>query len=255
MRPTTSLLKQTAGYRAPATLPVPSAAAFALVRDLLAQRPRHFREILLDGVGAKLTAANVYPAGARMKGKGKAVVEESAVEIPKEHPFVSGQYLKKHILPVLASQKLIAKEWRHAEPGSALEHAHRPHTDRKHSMWVLQDDGKSAARWSNLTSGTVTRRILSQQGHEVQLEAKAAAEAARQAKFASGEEQRSDKDVIAWDARPKGFTVTAERLHLNRRRARRREFKEEHAARKAEERVGHAQLAAEMLEKLRVAKA
>lgn len=93
MRPTTSLLKlaQTA-YKAPATLPVPSAAAFSLVRDLLAQRPRHFRELLIDGVGAQITPANVYPAGARMKakGKGKAVIEEVAVDVPKEHPFVSG---------------------------------------------------------------------------------------------------------------------------------------------------------------------
>ncbi|TXT08959.1 hypothetical protein VHUM_02433 [Vanrija humicola] len=251
MRPSPAVLRQLA-RNAPPPAPVPTAAAFALVRDLLADRPRHFREILLDGVGAKQTIAAVYPASARLKGKAKAVVEDvGAVDIPKEHPFVSSTYLKKHILPVLASQKLIAKEWRKAAPGSALERAHHPHTERKHAMWVLQDGGVAGTRWDNLTSGTVTARLLQRQGHEVVLEAAAQKAAEREARFESGEETRSDKDVMAWADRPKGFTVTAERLHLNRRRARRRDFKEVHAAAKAAERAETEALTRELVEKLR----
>ncbi|KAL1411481.1 hypothetical protein Q8F55_002442 [Vanrija albida] len=230
---------------------VPTAAAFALVRDLLAERPRHFRELLLAGVGLEPTPATVNPASARMKGKGKAVLEDTVVPVPEEHPFRSASYLKKHILPVLASQGLVAKDWRVAAPGSALERVSHPHTDRIHAMWVLQTEGDAQRRWDALTSGTVTRRLLSEAGLEVALEAKAAKKAAREAAFARGEAERTDKEVMAWEGRPKGFTVRAERLHLNRRRQRRRDFKEEHAASRAAERDAAANMAKELLAELR----
>lgn len=125
-------------------------------------------------------------------------------------------------------------------------------------MWVLQQDDKATGRWDNLTSGTVTRRLLSQQGREVFLEAKAAEAAEKEARFARGEEKRSDKDVMEWAGRPKGFTVQAERLHLNRRRARRRTFKEQLAVSKPrwqQERAERQRLTSEMLKQLRGADA
>lgn len=80
----------------------PTGAAFALVRQLLSERPRHFQELLHDGIKAlggetKRTSADVPAPGEaaaksskKGKSKGKAVVQDFTNPVPEGHPFVSG---------------------------------------------------------------------------------------------------------------------------------------------------------------------
>lgn len=81
----------------------PSGAAFALVKQLLAERPRHFQEILHDGIvalGGQTTrsSADVPAPGEESlktkkgkKSKAKSVqLAEATNPVPEGHPFVSG---------------------------------------------------------------------------------------------------------------------------------------------------------------------
>ena len=91
--------------------------AFKLVRDLLAEQPRTFQELLRAGIAAVPSAAGSSSAAlsaeveASGKGKGRAVAGggagrkalkgESAVEtvVPEGHPFVSAKYVKSIASP------------------------------------------------------------------------------------------------------------------------------------------------------------
>lgn len=70
--------------------PEPTGEAFALVRQLLRDRPRHFREILADGVAGSAQEGEEKPVAFKMKKiKGKAKAEVEPISVPKGHPFVS----------------------------------------------------------------------------------------------------------------------------------------------------------------------
>lgn len=79
--------------------PPPTGAAFALVRQLLQERPRHFQELLHDGIKAlggptERSSTDVPAAGeaANKVNKKKKSKDVEAVEnpVPEGHPFVSG---------------------------------------------------------------------------------------------------------------------------------------------------------------------
>jgi hypothetical protein len=91
----------------------PTAASFALVRDILTERRQHFREILANGAvrgagenaaasssqaaGSSKSALNTKPfkpraSGAdKKKGKSKVGGEFVEVQLPNGHPFISGK--------------------------------------------------------------------------------------------------------------------------------------------------------------------
>lgn len=120
MRPSLSLLKaKKPPYHHvshPAKAPGPSPKAFLLVRQILADRPRHFREILADGATALdpefdaerqevmekmkargeepkppvLSKINPWRVLRVLKGK-KGGTQYHPVEYPEGHPFVSAK--------------------------------------------------------------------------------------------------------------------------------------------------------------------
>ncbi|GMK55277.1 hypothetical protein CspeluHIS016_0203330 [Cutaneotrichosporon spelunceum] len=230
MNPTLGLLRQLA--QKPSPLPTPSGEAFAIVRRMLQERPRHFREILADGIASSTPEGEEKPVAYKMKkvkGKGKAEVEP--IVVPEGHPFLSGAYLKNRIIPVLESQKLVRKAWLDAVPGSSL--ARMSHHQRKHAMWVIQEDGNLAQRWDMITDPAMDQETLRRLGGQERLSREAAQRARREKAFASGREERTDRDIMAWADRPAGFTTSLERKHLNTRRDRARPAKEAHVAERA----------------------
>jgi hypothetical protein len=89
MRATLGLLRTFAPT--PSPMPHPSGEAFAIVRRMLQERPRHFREILADGIASTTPEGEDKPVAYKMKktrGKGKAEVE--SIVVPEGHPFMSG---------------------------------------------------------------------------------------------------------------------------------------------------------------------
>lgn len=88
MRPSAGVLRK---FAYPAPQPAPSGEAFALVRRMLQERPRHFREILADGIALSATGdENPKPVAYKMKKmKGKAKAEVEPIAVPEGHPFVS----------------------------------------------------------------------------------------------------------------------------------------------------------------------
>ncbi|CAK9781094.1 hypothetical protein CC85DRAFT_282545 [Cutaneotrichosporon oleaginosum] len=210
----------------------PTGEAFAIVRRMLQERPRHFREILADGIASTTPEGDDKPVAYKMKkskGKGKAEVESIAV--PEGHPFMSGTFLKKRIIPVLESQNLVRKAWLDAVPGSSL--AKMSHHQRKHAMWVIQEEGKLAERWDAITDPSLTLPTLRRLGAEERAAKAEAAVKRREAAFNSGREERTERDIMAWADRPVGFTTSLERKHLNTRRARARPIKEALVAERA----------------------
>ncbi|BEI85460.1 hypothetical protein CcaverHIS002_0508610 [Cutaneotrichosporon cavernicola] len=230
MNPTLGLLRQLA--QKPTPLPTPSGEAFALVRRMLQERPRHFREILADGIATSTPEGEEKPVAYKMKkvkGKGKDEVEPVAV--PEGHPFLSAGYLKNRIIPVLESQRLVRKAWLDATPGTSL--ARMSHHQRKHAMWVIQEEGKLAARWEAITDPALDQAGLRRLGGQERLSREAAARSRRETAFTTGREERTERDIMAWADRPAGFTTNLERKHLNTRRNRARPVKEARVAERA----------------------
>jgi hypothetical protein len=122
MRPTLSLLKAGKAARPtgvaafPRPRPGPTAAAFSLVRQILADRPLHFREILGRGAEALPIAEPAAPAEAEsstaaqkkagavkklntnpfkpqatIKGQQKSRNALEEIPLSEGHPFVSGK--------------------------------------------------------------------------------------------------------------------------------------------------------------------
>lgn len=156
-----------------------------------------------------------------------------------------GRFLKKRILPVLASQRLITQQWLNPEPGSSLAKA--SHHERKHAMWVLQDKPSLEERWARVTDPNVDVRTMMEVGGEVGREIEAKRVAAKESAFRSGKVERKEREILLWKDRPAGFTTSLERKHLNTRRARRRTFKEELAAERLAEREEAERLAGSAL--------
>ena len=72
--------------------------AFKLVRNLLAERPRAFQEILRDGLpAASSTSTSTSSASTTttttMRGKGKGRLVPGTSNVPEGHPFVSARYV------------------------------------------------------------------------------------------------------------------------------------------------------------------
>lgn len=87
MRFTAGLLRQ---FSHPEPLAPPTGEAFALVRRILAERPRHFREILADGIALDIEEDGEKPQAYKMKKtKGKAKAEVEPIPVPENHPWVS----------------------------------------------------------------------------------------------------------------------------------------------------------------------
>lgn len=132
---------------------------------------------------------------------------------------------------MLESQKLVRKAWLDAVPGSSL--ARMSHHQRKHAMWVIQEDGEMAERWAALTDPSLTLPTLRRLGGEERRSKEAAAAARRETAFKTGRVERTERDTMAWADRPAGFTTSLERKHLNTRRARARPVKEAQVAERA----------------------
>lgn len=68
--------------------------AFKLVRNLLAERPRAFQEILRDGLpAAPSTSTSSASTTTTMRGKGKGRLVPGTSNVPEGHPFVSARYV------------------------------------------------------------------------------------------------------------------------------------------------------------------
>ncbi|KAL7421961.1 hypothetical protein Q5752_003733 [Cryptotrichosporon argae] len=212
---------------------VPSAEAFALVRRLLTDRPRHFRELVADGVAATHADAGTSAgagagvgglAAAAVKGKGKARAgrdEAGASSVPDGHPFVSGTFLKKRILPVLESQHLVVKR-------ATLPFGAKSEREKKQFLFSLApasdaDAVAVAGQWDRVLSGAPLAVVGGD--YLAALDSAPGAEETLSAK----ERERAE--------RRKEVEVKLGRVHLNTRRARARGEKEERRMRKEQERA------------------
>lgn len=115
-------------------------------------------------------------------------------------------------------------------------------------MFALVEDGKAAERWEKVSAEDVGPYALAELGLQVKAEERAAAQAAKEARHDAGE-PRTERDIWAWSDRPKGRTTNLERLHLNVRRKRARDGKEERAAQLEAEREEARLAAAEAVSK------
>lgn len=100
----TQILAAARALPKPAPLATPSGAAFTLVRQILKERPKHFHEIMQDGVAAVDLPAGEQAAeqagpSTPVKGKGKKAApvvndgkpgRKDGLEVPSGHPFISG---------------------------------------------------------------------------------------------------------------------------------------------------------------------
>lgn len=101
-------------------------------------------------------------------------------------------------------------------------------------VWELNTEGWRGKMWDNITRADVTSAQIANQGWEVKKHLAAESRAERDAEFAAGTAERTQREAMAWKGRPKGISYPLERLHLNRRRARNRAAKEERAAHDAQ---------------------
>ncbi|KAK4689288.1 hypothetical protein P7C73_g824, partial [Tremellales sp. Uapishka_1] len=227
--------------------------AFKLVRQLLAERPRHFHELIKDGVAAygattastsqAVEAAPAVLEGERGKGKGRGRRGSSSERVspakqaaqakravPEGHPFVSASFLKSRILPILASQDLIEKK---AVFGSTSKSATtKSGSDKPHWIWTLSAREPPAsstpspwdrtAHWTALIDGE-SPASLAHQYAQIKSEL---ASARKEVLYDTGKARRTVRDVMAWEGRRDGLTTRLERLHLNVRRSRNRPAKE-----------------------------
>lgn len=143
--------------------------------------------------------------------------------------MLTPRFLKKRILRMLESQKLITKRWLPADAGSILIRG-TSNTDKLWAKWEVVDDAITKPMWDRLILSPVDERVLSELGAEVARARAAERRAERDALFAAGKETRTERDIWEWDGRPKGITTPLERTHLNKRRSRARPAKEERRA-------------------------
>lgn len=94
-------------------------------------------------------------------------------------------------------------------------------------MWELDESGWRSEKWDNLARSDLSEADLSAQGWAVKQIQAAEKAAAREAEFAAGTAERTQRETIAWPGRPRGISMPLERTHLNTRRARNRTHKEE----------------------------
>jgi hypothetical protein len=63
--------------------------AFKLVRQLLAEKPRAFQEILATAAASTSATTSTTPTTGTGKGKGKGRLVAGESHVPEGHPFVS----------------------------------------------------------------------------------------------------------------------------------------------------------------------
>lgn len=141
--------------------------------------------------------------------------------------MLTPRFLKSRILPVLRSQDLIKRKWSAPLEGTRLA---SERNGQQTIMWELDTSDWRAEKWDNLVRPDLTEADLAAQGGAVKALRAELEQAAREAEFAAGTAERTQREAIAWPQRPKGITYPLERVHLNRRRARNRTAKEERAA-------------------------
>lgn len=100
-------------------------------------------------------------------------------------------------------------------------------------IWKLNTEGWRADKWKKLMRPNLREGQIAAQGLEVKQIQEAEKKAQREADCDAGIAQRTEREAMAWKARPKGISYRLERLHLNPRRARNRAAKEERAAQDA----------------------
>jgi len=131
----------------------------------------------------------------------------------------------------LSALGLIQRRWVAPFPNTELA---RHAGDKLHVMWELTPEAvkekKASASWDEVTDPSFTYRGLRSVGAGVRAKQAEIDAAEKEAKFASGELERTARDIMAWKDRPKGFTTYLERTHLNTRRAKGRDAKEAHRA-------------------------
>lgn len=167
-------------------------------------------------------------------------------QVAKVIPVADSRYLKKRVMPILESQGLVKKEWHTAEPGTLMFKAGKE--DRKHCLFALREEGTAKSRWERIMADGAGSREWREMGAEVRAEQRQAAEEEKEARHAAGE-PRTEREIWAWKDRPKGRTTNLERVHLNSRRRKARDVKEELAATVAAERLAARQAAEEALRK------
>ncbi|WVQ82076.1 hypothetical protein IAT38_004204 [Cryptococcus sp. DSM 104549] len=167
--------------------------------------------------------------------------------VPEGHPFVSTTFVKREILPTLASLNLVHKHALHADP-SRPSSSTRVKGSGPNFVWSLVNEDsstdstkspKSPSRESRPTFSSENQWDLLLQGahpgeiHAIRKQYLAElAEEQRAKEIESGRARRTDEEVWAWDERRPGITTAPERAHLNKRRERNRPAKEWKAARK-----------------------
>ncbi|ORY32886.1 hypothetical protein BCR39DRAFT_522287 [Naematelia encephala] len=235
-------------------------AAFRLVRQVLKTQPRSFRDILSAGVQlyeaenpefaqqrrraeaqqlgaststsatitkaapkgsamARMLALSKKGAEPKMQRKLELEVEEHA--IPPAHPWVSTNFFKRRILPVLSSQNLIVLR---SQPTSSLA-IRRNEPRRSKYEWQLAPKTRlhnTDAHWEKLVSGEHPGAVGGE--YKAHLEQEQALR--REQAFNEKRANRTDRDVVQWMERPPELTTKLQRMHLSTRRRRNRDGKE-----------------------------
>lgn len=152
--------------------------------------------------------------------------------------------MKKRILTILDAQHLVKKEWHQALPGTAL---YKQVKLKPQSMFALNEDASAEKRWEALTQPNLRPSQIKHIGLGFAEERRQASKAKKERLQDAGVLPRTEREIWAWAERPKGRTTNLERLHLNSRRRKARDGKEERAAALEDEREAARRAAAEVV--------
>lgn len=261
-------------------------AAFRLVQQLLAEKPRAFQDLIKDGLAlhqtqrtqvkevtpdpitqsrvetnsivAETSSSGTARRKAREQSESKAARDQEQARklnllpegkrrmamaqkvLPEGHPWVSAKcvgsilpsssrselirysFLKRRVLPVLASQSLIIKKATRtgiALPGQRIKghlsfawHLTQP----KDGPWNRTE------HWNRLLSG----ELPGKPAEEYQTFLASRDKATRDKRFASGRDQRTEREIWQWQRRPSEISTRLQRMHLSTRRQNARDGKE-----------------------------
>ncbi|EIW70494.1 hypothetical protein TREMEDRAFT_60997 [Tremella mesenterica DSM 1558] len=115
----------------------PTGEAFAIVRKLLLERPRGFQDLLRSGLAEHPSSHNPRPAqeprNPRRLSSGRWAKQANVTYVPEGHPFVSSNFLKHRILPILQTHGLVQKKARIRIPWPETV----PEEDRPEFAWFI----------------------------------------------------------------------------------------------------------------------
>ncbi|ORX35724.1 hypothetical protein BD324DRAFT_631397 [Kockovaella imperatae] len=249
-----------------------NAEAFRLVYQILSQGSKTFQGVVREGInlrppkgmvkeessktagktlqlletGSKKAAASAAAVRAQLeairasqedtKGITKkerlAILKAGVRRIPEDHPFRSGDHLKRVVLATLESQGLIAKRFIPITPATPMVPGEsrfqwfltQPPPKRWESK--LSDDRRWDIKrhWKRLLEGEDPLKTFTSWKGTMNRRQEFASERAKDL----GRVKRTEEEIWAWDGRDPDRTTPLQRLHLNKRN-RKRKAKEERA--------------------------